>query len=1052
MASPGPRNEVLPLDTSFPGEDPKIESIDHNASVTSTAESPHPNNLRSPSLIATFNSTDYGDYVLSDEDYEKFWMEEDEEDDDGGEDEGDLMPSHNVVTEGTIFPDDPAAIRSTKNQDDAGEPPLRFRSYSHSDMLSRQIILGTASDDDMAAYADDESEKQNNKTSNTLTLSQDKKSSRLSSSLTSPKRGIHSRSTSLNAKPFLRYLRNFKVGREKRDSEDKDEEDVPVIHRVVDADSSSSSPSTPEDECDDEEEVNFIQGSAGEYDSWDESSSLELDEDLAPHAVHDWGALPPVPNKFISNQDPRDQNHTRGIPYLDADILEESEQMSKLDGNIFVWEHALLLRSVMQLLIERDHIGVEGSVDDMDNIIKRGPLKKTTFAVGKRGQKKIRATWGIKYVELRRGNLTYYGDNAKQRERKTIHLRQKEAVVQENTALDRGTDGFPFELLIQGNPPRYWMARSEEERQSWIRAIEAAMIGDETRSNRVLDLAPYQSSIDASSRLKKALTNAASKDLYINAIKQVKKELGDGQPIQLPVRWLKEQIQLATSNKEEEKKPNQMIRRNIPPDRVVKFSFQQFWKSMRQLNVSINGFEIPPSSPAAPERVVGSLTRCILEYDKANQSENHPQAASNVISELQAVSYARIILSSVLQSKKEGVVFDVIHHFLEGRNDVIRISQELEDETESATHFEVSFAGDDLPDDFFLEPDYEKDQSSWIYLARRRNKKATVPKSRWRRRYAVLSGAVLSFYEAATPRPHGLRGQFVLSNQYEVISEETSKDAHDSMLVSPRGDRRFVICISSPGEQDCLLCFESQTDMQAWQGTLEEQVQSLAASRHDLTEEVLLSSRQKNTTGMLKGAERVIKGAADSGMRVGGRVIKGATDTMKNATDGSMKAVKRATDGSMKAMRRATDSSMKVIRGAVRTFRSTGNRDEGEVPVSHARLSRVIRRATSSHLLSTATDSGKREPSVQCIVQRSSTFSIRSALARAKHYHDDGDDDEDEDDHWLTVQMTWYQAFLMSGGSSGKINSGDALIELEFVDEEEDSDDEEEYVGELEVL
>ena len=49
------------------------------------------------------------------------------------------------------------------------------------------------------------------------------------------------------------------------------------------------------------------------------------------------------------------------------------------------------------------------------------------------------------------------------------------------------------------------------------------------------------------------------------------------------------------------------------------------------------------------------------------------------------------------------------------------------------------------------------------------------------------------------------------------------------------------------------------------------------------------------------------------------------------------------------------------------------------------------------------------------------------------------------------MQVTWYQAFLMSGGISGKINNGDALIELEFVDKEEDSDDEQ-YVGELEVL
>lgn len=1048
MTTSGARNEVFRLDAILPEED---HGLTHAHAMT-TIDSQHPGNLRTPSLIAPFNSTDYGDYVLSDEDYDKFWLDEEEEEEDFEQEEEQVGTlSHDVLPIGRfdVISDEEIVVKPKKKRDDADQSLIRFRSYSQGH------LPGMTAEDDMAADADDESEKQNDAmrvpVSKSFTTDRDKKSNTpLSSSLPSPSKRNHSRSRSLNAKPFLRYIRNLTVGREKRDSDDKedDTDDVAIVNGAADADSSSSSPSMAEDECDDEEEEgNFIQGGgASEYDSWDDRSYLEIDEDLAPRAVHNWGDLPPIPNKFRSSEVHSD---TRGVPYLDADIIEESEQMSKLDGNIFVWEHALLLRAVVQLLIERDQIGVEGSVDYVDNIIKRGPLKKTMFAVGKRGQKKIRATWGIKYVELRRGNLTYYDDKAKQQERKTIHLRQNEAVVQENMALDRGTDGFPFELLIQGNPPRYWMARSEEERQSWIRAIQAAMIGEEARSNRLLDLTPYQSSIDASSKLKDTISNVATKDSYINAIRQAQKELGNEQPIQLPVQWLKQQIQQTTISNQEDKKDNQLVRRNMPPDRVIKFSFKQFWTSMRQLNVSINGFEIPSTSPAAPERVVGSLTRCVLEYDKANQSGSHVPAVVHEISELQAVSYARSILSSVLQSRKERVLLDVIHHLLQGRNEVIRISQELEDETESATHFEVAFAGDDLPDDFFLEPDYEKDQSSWIYLARRRNRKANIPKSRWRRRFAVLSGAVLSFYEAAIPRPHGLRGQFVLSSDCEVISQETYKEADDSTLASPRGDHRFVICICSPGQQDCLLCFESQVDMEAWQGTLEQQMKILAATRQDPTE-MLILSRQKSASGMLKGAERVIKGAADSGMRVGGRVIKGATDTMKNATDGSMKVVKRATGGSMKAMRRATDSSMKVIRGAVRTLRSTGNRDEGEE--SHRSLSRVVGRATSSRLLSTATatDLGKREPSVQCIVQRSSTFSIRSALARAI---DDVEDDEDEDDHWLTVQVTWYQAFLMSGGPSGKIISGDALIELDFLDkEEEEEDSDEEFVSELEVL
>ena len=49
------------------------------------------------------------------------------------------------------------------------------------------------------------------------------------------------------------------------------------------------------------------------------------------------------------------------------------------------------------------------------------------------------------------------------------------------------------------------MASSEEERQAWIRVIRAAMIGDETSSRRILDLAPFQEPIDAYKALRERL-------------------------------------------------------------------------------------------------------------------------------------------------------------------------------------------------------------------------------------------------------------------------------------------------------------------------------------------------------------------------------------------------------------------------------------------------------------------------------------------------------------------------------------------------------------------
>jgi hypothetical protein len=220
--------------------------------------------------------------------------------------------------------------------------------------------------------------------------------------------------------------------------------------------------------------------------------------------------------------------------------------------------------------------------------------------------------------------------------------------------------------------------------------------------------------------------------------------------------------------------------------------------------------------------------------------------------------------------------------------------------------------------------------------------------------------------------------------------------------------------------------------MMAWRDTLEDSIMSTGAAaaqeqqQRDENPPTTAAEKTAPAKMLVKGAERVIKGAADGSIRGGIRVIRGAKDS-------GIKAMKIA------------DGSMKVLRGAVGRLRSSSNMIGTRTSSATTKVSsspndrRAILRVPSVQvLLNQSKVPGKREPTVQCIVERARTFVIRAA------------GDQGDDLPWITVQATWYQAFIMSGGPSGRLNSGDALVELDFLDAK--VEDEEEYVGDLDIL
>jgi PH domain len=755
-----------------------------------------------------------------------------------------------------------------------------------------------------------------------------------------------------------------------------------------------------------------------------EASAAAVDPVTDPPLADGGGSGTPLTHP--TNQ--HDHHHQLPPPplhYLDASLLHQESVLTVKEANEFVWEHGTLLQAVLQLLAERDQVGVEGSTDSTENIWKKGPLKKLSFAVGRRKHQRpeVAGAWKVKYMELRQGNLCYYEDSARTG-RKTIHLRQADAVVQESSY--RGP-GFVFELLVQGSPTRYWMASSEVERQAWIKAIQAAMIGNEA-PRKHLDLQPYEESLKVYTSLRESLQQADSQPLYLAAIQAAMKELAS---LQVPVQWVQDRIEndlspllLGTL------KPPKFGR---SPQKQLKLSIAEFWKNMARTTFSINGLTVPRHSQLASERVVGALTRCILEFDKAFASDDTNESSADAtpthISELQAVSYARHILLAVLRSKERQDTSFVARYLLENPG-VIVIEQCPSEDVENQVNMEVSFAGEDLPDEFL-----HSEISTWVWIRTRRKNQsaiaATVSTTMFKHRhtFAVLSGTVLSYYAAASPRPHGLRGQLVLTATSSVRDEgeEIAHETGDGNGNTKNNGVRYVLCITSESHQDRLLSFESQVDAAAWKEAIQLAIDSAGSLQHPprvvtTTTTTPLMAPAK----MLKGAERVIKVAADGTIQSGIRVIKGAKD-------GGIRVIKGAKDGGIRVIKTATGSGFKVIRGAVSMLRHHKNSD----------TERTRRRPSLQMLLNNTIVHGKREPTVQCVFQTTQTYIIRDH-SYTEHDSEQGTESgrgSRVEDGWISVQAKLYQAFLMSGGPSGRIARGDALVELVFVETKVEPDD-----------
>lgn len=444
----------------------------------------------------------------------------------------------------------------------------------------------------------------------------------------------------------------------------------------------------------------------------------------------------------------------------------------------FAMEHRIFLKAILGLLAERDNKATEIGMND-PNILKSGPLKKASHLVS--------GVWKIKYVELRRGMLSYHEDAG--------GLLRKNLPLDANTCscrpvkifrngLNMAAGGAIFELKID-NTRRLWLAKSRAERLAWIQAINDAMVGGSVTQGKVKEQhgksgtvnkrSPFQKDLKQYLKTKTALTRATTKSDYVTAIHELV-----GPPREIPVQWLMEQVEMPEDGG------------GAFHEAEMSSGVEQLFRDLLRDTLQINGELFHGDSGHGPEKMIASLSRNIVSFSRSSTSNT---TAKYAIPESRAIAYARDILLSVNRTRSGGDSYFCIDTLCKNPSLIVTVPSSREAEP-LAISVEVDDSED--PTNYSLY-----DKFGWV---RTRNRIQVS----WRKRFFVLSEGILSLYRNASPRPHGLRGQTVVTGATITVSK--SKDH----------PRDFAIYIETKdGLKDRWLYFTNRFKLLQWAYALE---------------------------------------------------------------------------------------------------------------------------------------------------------------------------------------------------------------------------------------
>jgi hypothetical protein len=403
------------------------------------------------------------------------------------------------------------------------------------------------------------------------------------------------------------------------------------------------------------------------------------------------------------------------------------------------------------------------------------------------------------------------------------------------------------------------MAASNEERLSWIRAIHGATIGGSISNTKPLCKSSsvkcdhflrrdtnvsYKHDFERFLKVQAQIQSATSKESFVDAMSTLW-----GSSLTLPVLWIKvhqeQQQSVAIASKStsvlteddnnhniEEQQQNADLDEDnfISDDAAVNTDFL-FWKDLKKVSVSINGFVVKGKSGWGPERIVGALTRCILELDrsvlvKAQLQENrnatvpmnHRLPDSARITEVQAMSFARDLLLACNFRRTDAACLYCVETLCH-KPELLTLSSPASLLKDPVITINIRCV--DKKDGYGSS----HNRSGWI-SSRSSSKKP------WKTRFCVLSDGVMSCYEKEHPTPHGLVEQIDLSGATIGVSEVESSRRNLAALNSSRNssisvnsssaiNKKYLVCVSTKDRsKERQMCFHDREDFGCWQESL----------------------------------------------------------------------------------------------------------------------------------------------------------------------------------------------------------------------------------------
>jgi hypothetical protein len=408
---------------------------------------------------------------------------------------------------------------------------------------------------------------------------------------------------------------------------------------------------------------------------------------------------------------------------------------------------------------------------------------------------------------------------------------------------------------------RLWMATSREERQAWMNAINNAMVGgsvtrgdtsfmdQQQNGRRTIRTSPYRNDIRKYMKQQAILRSAKVSTEYLYGLRELLNH-----SLHIPVEWIRKQQQQTVMSHNDNSNngsgnsfmglnggggfssgnPNSSFNNSHNNSQssncaflesTVELSVDQLRRDLQRDAVSINGVVYRGDSSHGPERIFGALTRCIMNAGRgtehcaaSNVDGNHiatsnttvPQSPSRTVAtsdlrESKALTYARDILLAGNRTRSGGDSYFCVETLCSNADLVVLVPSGKE-----VQPVEITVTEDDSDDSLHNR---FNDKSDWIRT------KSKLQRS-WRRHYVVLSEGMLSYYEGATPRPHGLRVQQVLADAVISITKKKSKESGN--LIEINHDE-FVVSISlkEGNTKDRLLLFDSETKLLDWVYALE---------------------------------------------------------------------------------------------------------------------------------------------------------------------------------------------------------------------------------------